>query len=119
MHLAIPHAGYLGRPMDRAVPRSLVRTAAVIVASSRRRGLKNRRTAMTNTFWEAIKIGLWDFQPHTVDVGELEPYDETPGAREKLEVLTEHLRRTAACWEHDDRLDARRLGETSYRCRPR
>ena len=51
---------------------------------------------MTNTFWEAVKIALWDFRPHAVDVGELEASDETPGAREKLEVLTEHLRRAAA-----------------------
>ncbi len=67
---------------------------------------------MTNTFWEAMKIALWDFQPHTVDVGEFEADDETPGAREKLDVLTEHLRREAARWPRDD---LRRRGEMSYR----
>ena len=35
---------------------------------------------MTNTFWEAVKISLWDFRPHSVDVNELEADDDTPGA---------------------------------------
>ncbi len=69
---------------------------------------------MTNTFWETIKIALWDFQCNTVDLGEFEARDQTPGAREKMDVLTEHIRRVAASWPLDDR-DLRCGGETSCR----
>jgi len=57
---------------------------------------------VTNTFWEAVKAALWDFQFPVVDVNEFEDSDDTPGAREKLDVLTERIRRDAARWSPDD-----------------
>ncbi len=48
---------------------------------------------MANSFLEALKIGLWEFRPHTVDCDELEASENSPGTREKLDVLAEHLRR--------------------------
>jgi hypothetical protein len=57
---------------------------------------------VTNTFWEAVKISLWDFQPHTVDAGELEASDATLGTREKLDVLAERIHRDALRWPHED-----------------
>jgi hypothetical protein len=68
--------------------------------------------AMTNTLWEAIKLCLWDFRPHTIDAGELEASDIMPGERDKLDVLVEHIRRDAA-WSKDSRRDARR-GHEAY-----
>lgn len=60
---------------------------------------------MVNSFLEAVKMGLWDFQPHTVDYRELEASDAMPGAREKLDVLAEHLRRDTPARLADDCLD--------------
>ncbi len=58
---------------------------------------------MANSILEAVKIGLWDFQPHTVDYNELEASDATPGTREKLDILAEHLRRSLPTWQFEDR----------------
>jgi len=48
---------------------------------------------MSNSFLEALKIGLWEFRPHSVDYAELEASETTPGTREKLDVFAEHMRR--------------------------
>ncbi len=60
---------------------------------------------MSNSILEAVKMGRWDFRPHTVDYDELEASDAMPGMREKLDVLAEHLRRERLIWHGDDRLD--------------
>ena len=61
---------------------------------------------MGNSILEAVKMGLWDFLPHTVDDRELEASDGVPGTREKLDILAEHLRRDRRpIWPVDDCLD--------------
>jgi hypothetical protein len=60
---------------------------------------------MINSFLEAVKMGLWEFLPHTVDYRELEASDETPGSREKLDALADHLRRQVPVWHVDKGLD--------------
>jgi hypothetical protein len=64
---------------------------------------------MINSILEAVKMGLWDFQPHTVDSSELEASDASPGTREKLDVLAEHLRRTLPFWQMGDDLNEDRF----------
>ena len=66
---------------------------------------------MANSILEAVKMGLWDFQPHTVDYRELEASDTMPGTREKLDILAEHLRRDSPKWHSDDCLDEDRLDQ--------
>ena len=60
---------------------------------------------MANSILEALKMGLWEFQPHTVDFSELEASDAMPGEREKLDILAEHLRRDLPIWHVGDRPD--------------
>ncbi len=60
---------------------------------------------MANSILEAVKRGLWDFQPHTVDYNELEASDAMPGTREKLDILAEHLRRDVAILHFNDSLE--------------
>jgi len=60
---------------------------------------------VANSILEAVKMGLWDFQPHTVDTSELEASDGMPGAREKLDILAEHLRRDLPISHIDKCLD--------------
>lgn len=64
---------------------------------------------MANSILEAVKMGRWDFQPHTVDYRDLEASDAMPGTREKLDILVEHLRRDVPTWHIDDCLDEDRL----------
>jgi hypothetical protein len=52
--------------------------------------------AMANTFLEAVKLCLWDFNRATIDAIELEASDVAPGEREKLDFLAERIRRDAA-----------------------
>jgi len=67
--------------------------------------LKKGKMTMANSILEAMKMGLWDFLPHTIDYNELEASDAMPGTREKLDILAEHLRHHLPIWPVDDCLD--------------
>ena len=72
---------------------------------------------MSNSFLEALKIGLWEFRPHTVDYAELEASETTPGTREKLDVLAEHMRHDMPLWRGDDFYDEDRAEADPWRPR--
>jgi len=79
---------------------------------------------VANSILEAVKMGLWNFQPHTIDYRELEASDAMPGTREKLDILVEHLRRDVPTWHIDDCLDEdcldrKKTGDERPRRRPR
>ena len=60
---------------------------------------------MTKSVLDAIKEGIWDFEPEEVD-GEY--YDAThaiPGTREKPRVLAERARVGLPLWHEQDRPD--------------
>jgi hypothetical protein len=54
---------------------------------------------------EAIKLGLWDFEPTEVDFNEFDPSDAMPGTKEKLETLAHRVRNGLPLWHVDDRDD--------------
>jgi hypothetical protein len=54
---------------------------------------------------EAIKMGIWDFEPREVEFEEFEAADAMPGTREKLTVLAERARRGLPLWHVSDRND--------------
>ncbi len=58
---------------------------------------------MPNSVLEAIKMGMWDFEPEEVDGGEYSPTSAMPGTGEKLEVLAERVRRGLPLWHNRDR----------------
>jgi hypothetical protein len=55
---------------------------------------------------EAIKMGIWDFEPQEVEFNRFEPSDAMPGTREKLWTLAERARRGLPLWHRSDRDDA-------------
>jgi hypothetical protein len=55
---------------------------------------------------EAIKMGLWDFEPSQVGDGEFDGTDAMPGTNEKVEVLAERVRTGLPLWHPEDRDDA-------------
>ena len=58
---------------------------------------------MPNSILDAIKLGIWDFEP---DNGERTEFDATaalPGSNEKLEVLSQRVRDGKPLWHPNDR----------------
>jgi hypothetical protein len=54
---------------------------------------------------EAIKLGIWDFEPREVGYAEFDAVDAMPGTSEKLTVLAERARRGLPLWHVSDRND--------------
>jgi len=54
---------------------------------------------------EAIRMGIWDFEPPEVEYNKFEPSDAMPGTREKLCTLAERARRGLPLWHRSDRED--------------
>jgi hypothetical protein len=52
---------------------------------------------------DAIKMGIWDFEPEQHDSHEYEPTGALPGTDEKLSVLSERVRRGLPLWHPGDR----------------
>lgn len=61
--------------------------------------------AMPRSVLEAIKMGIWDFEPQDVAAAKYEPANAMPGTREKLSVLAERARRGLPLWHVNDRDD--------------
>jgi hypothetical protein len=53
---------------------------------------------------EAIRMGMWDFDPGQRPTAHVRPTAAMPGTEEKLEVLAERLRLGLPLWHPQDRL---------------
>lgn len=58
---------------------------------------------MPRSVLEAIKIGLWDFEPTEVPPGEYDRTDAMPGTKAKLSVLADRVRCGLPLWHPEDR----------------
>lgn len=58
---------------------------------------------MPKSVLEAIKMGLWDFEPSHVDQSEFESTEAMPGTRAKLEVLARRVENGLPLWHPGDR----------------
>jgi hypothetical protein len=54
---------------------------------------------------EAIKQGVWDFEPEVVEEKRFDATAAMPGTDEKLEVLAERVRSGLPLWHGRDRTD--------------
>jgi hypothetical protein len=52
---------------------------------------------------EAIREGLWDFEPPEIESGRFDATEAMPGTRDKLEVLAERVRTGLPLWHPEDR----------------
>ncbi len=59
---------------------------------------------MPRSVLEAVKMGLWDFEPERVDRNRYSPTDALPGSTEKLSILKQRLQLGLPLWHPDDRL---------------
>jgi hypothetical protein len=54
---------------------------------------------------EAIKMGIWDFEPPEVAYSKFDASDAMPGTSEKLTLLAERAQRGLPLWHVKDRDD--------------
>ena len=67
--------------------------------------LQRRRGVVPRSVLEAIKMGIWDFEPREVEYTNFDAADAMPGTSEKLTVLAERARRGLPLWHACDRDD--------------
>ncbi len=60
---------------------------------------------MPKSVLEAIKMGLWDFEPPEVDFRDFDPSDAMPGTKEKLQSMADRAKDGLPLWHEDDRDD--------------
>jgi hypothetical protein len=52
---------------------------------------------------EAIKMGLWDFEPPEVASSQFDATEAMPGTKAKLDVLAQRVQRGLPLWHPGDR----------------
>jgi hypothetical protein len=62
-------------------------------------------TVVTKSVLDAIKEGIWDFEPEPIDGKQYAATRAIPGTREKLRVLAERARAGLPLWHEQDRAD--------------
>lgn len=60
---------------------------------------------MHKSVLEAIKIGVWDFEPEEVTEDRFDSTHAMPGTKEKLAVLAERVREGLPLWHSADRTE--------------
>ena len=60
---------------------------------------------MPKSILDAIKVGMWDFEPPEVSSEGYEPSDAMPGTRQKLGEMAERVRLGLPLWHERDRAD--------------
>lgn len=60
---------------------------------------------MPRSVLEAIKMGIWDFEPREVAYSRFDAADAMPGTREKLCALAERVELGLPLWHVNDRDD--------------
>ncbi len=64
---------------------------------------------MPKSILEAIKLGLWEFEPTEVESGRYDATEAMPGTKEKLGVLAERVASGLPLWHPNDREDLDQL----------
>ena len=74
---------------------------------------------MPKSVLEAIKMGIWDFEPPEVEYTRFAASDAMPGTREKLTLLAERAQRGLPLWHVCDRDDVEAPPPAALRRKPR
>ena len=59
---------------------------------------------MSKSLLEAIKEGMWDFEPAQAQATEFAPTDALPGTIDKLSILADRMEKGLPLWHPHDRL---------------
>ena len=60
---------------------------------------------MPKSILDAIRMGIWDFEPDLVEDGGFDSTKAMPGSREKLTILAERVESGLPLWHTEDRTD--------------
>ncbi|MEX0938431.1 MAG: hypothetical protein WDZ59_11275 [Pirellulales bacterium] len=60
---------------------------------------------MPNSVLDAIRMGLWDFEPDDVDDEQFDSTTAMPGTGEKLQILARRIQEGLPLWHVHDRTD--------------
>lgn len=76
---------------------------------------------MPRSVLEAIKMGIWDFEPQDVAYHSFDASDAMPGTPEKLLAMAERAKRGLPLWHVSDRedMEAPPPPRVGHRRRPR
>lgn len=58
---------------------------------------------MPSSVLEAIKMGIWDYEPTDKTSGDFESTNALPGTSEKLDILAARLEKGLPLWHPSDR----------------
>ena len=58
---------------------------------------------MPRSVLDAIKMGLWDFEPPEVDQNEFDSTEAMPGTKAKLQILAHRVKHGLPLWHPADR----------------
>ena len=58
---------------------------------------------MPESVLEAIKQGIWDYEPDEVEVARHDATEALPGTQEKLAILAERVEQGLPLWHPEDR----------------
>ncbi len=58
---------------------------------------------MPHSVLEAIKMGIWDYEPDGQETAEYDSTEALPGTDEKLVILAERVRQGLPLWHTSDR----------------
>ena len=62
-------------------------------------------TTVHRSILDAIKEGLWDYEPEEIDDSQFDSTRAMPGTDEKLEILADRVERGLPLWHSSDRTD--------------
>lgn len=74
---------------------------------------------MPKSVLEAIKMGIWDFEPAEIEFHRFEASNAMPGTNEKLRILAERARCGLPLWHVKDRNDVESPSPAPLRRKPR
>ena len=74
---------------------------------------------MPRSVLEAIKMGIWDFEPTEVGCNKFAASNAMPGTRERLCDMAERVQRGLPLWHANDRNDVESPPPAVYRRKPR
>ena len=58
---------------------------------------------MPESVLEAIKQGIWDYEPESEETMRYDPTQALPGTQEKLAILAERVQQGLPLWHPEDR----------------
>lgn len=59
---------------------------------------------MTRSVLDAIRLGVWDFEPLEVPPQQYTPTEALPGSGQKIEILASRLESGLPLWHPEDRV---------------